>query len=144
MKPRGTKFFECYSHRIRASDESDHLSLHCSHPVSVTKYADLTCCFCLTDLCAGYRKDKSLRDFMKSNSSAGLPYTAKQTSIEILEGHKLVYFSKRVYIPSKLRASTMKFYVATYGRDQAVSNLSKYCIWPGMESDCEAYIKENR
>jgi hypothetical protein len=95
------------------------------------------------ELYEAQRKDTDLREYMKSNSKSGLPYTAKQTSIEILEGYKLLYFRKRVYIPATLRKATIQFYVATYGDNESLANLSKYCIWPDLEADYHDFVKKH-
>ena len=73
-------------------------------------------------------------------SQTGLPNTAKNMSVMDIDGNKLVYFKKKVYIPVKLRRKTVKFYCESYP-DDAHSTLRKNCIWPERDEDVDNHLK---
>lgn len=67
-------------------------------------------------------------------------YPRKVMSIETIDGLKIVYFHRKIYVPEKLRPKTIMYYFNTYSpASQAKSKLKEYCIWPDIEKDIASY-----
>lgn len=97
------------------------------------------------ELSDGQRKDKLLKDYLRTKS--GLPFLYKSMSIpdyknEEGETKHLVCFDNRLYIPKKLRASTMEYYVQHHPYDSYTA-MEKHCIWPDCEDETKEF-KKNR
>jgi len=81
------------------------------------------------------RKDKALRDFMKTQK--GL-FPAGHMDIKEIAGKKIVCFKNRIYVPLKLRDKTLAYYFDTYPKDPKRA-MMKQCVWPELEKDFNEY-----
>jgi hypothetical protein len=76
------------------------------------------------------RKDKELKDYLKTRE--GL-WDEKYLRVDQIDGHNIVCFHNKVYIPHKLRKKTLQYYRARNPVNPFVE-MEKNCIWPDMES----------
>jgi len=95
-------------------------------------------------LAEAQRKDKALKEFLKSNGVAGLPFAYSSLSIQDMDDtttgttRHIVLFSKRVYIPAKLRTQTLTYLLEHHPYD-AQTVLEQRCIWPDCVDEMNAY-----
>jgi hypothetical protein len=94
------------------------------------------------------RRDKELKEFIK-NKTGGLPYTYKSMSIQEYQAvdpgadnddptKHIVLFDHRCYVPAKLRAATLAYYVQHNPYDAATA-LQQHCIWPNCVEDLHEF-----
>lgn len=97
----------------------------------------------------GQRKDKLLKQFLQSNGGDALPYTYKSMSLPdypLSEGNgtkSLVCFKGRIYVPSKLRETTMDNLLKQYPYE-AGTILNQRFIWPDCAADLKAFKQKMR
>lgn len=86
-------------------------------------------------------KDKILRDFLKEDNPTSLQTTQlfpkKLMSIKEIDGHMIVHFKKRIYVPPKLREKTTKWFLDNHSKNLALLEMSNNFIWPKMEHDLD-------
>jgi len=86
-------------------------------------------------------RDKILRDFLKEDNPTPLQTTQlfpkKLMSIKEIDGHMIVHFKKRIYVPPKLREKTTKWFLDNHSKNLALLEMSNNFIWPKMEHDLD-------
>jgi len=82
-----------------------------------------------------------MKEYMSSKSATGGMYPRKAMSVDTVEGVKLVFFNKKLYLPEKLREKSMKWYFENYGTSVAKTKLVAHYTWPNQTMDISKYEK---
>ena len=65
--------------------------------------------------------------------SAGM-YPKFSMSVKEVDGLKLVFFYKKLYVPEKLRTKTLQYYYDNHN-DDWTRVMAKHVIWPSLDTD---------
>lgn len=71
----------------------------------------------------------------------GAMYHRSDMSTREIDGTRLVFFKKKLYIPEKIREKMMRYYLDTYP-DDPKKQLSDHCIWPSLDKDWRSFKLE--
>jgi cell division septum initiation protein DivIVA len=86
----------------------------------------------------GQASDAKLVAYLEGKS-AGM-YPKFSMSVRDVDGLKLVFFYKKLYVPEKLREKTLKYYHDKYSSDGSWTRvLAKQVIWPSLDADVTTF-----
>ena len=85
----------------------------------------------------GQASDSKLVAYLEGKS-AGM-YPKFSMSVKDVDGLKLVFFYKKLYVPEKLRQKTLKYYHDKHGSGSWTRVLSKQVIWPSLDADVTTF-----
>lgn len=86
----------------------------------------------------GQASDTKLVAYLEGKS-AGM-YPKFSMSVKDVDGLKLVFFYKKLYVPEKLREKTLKYYHDKHSSDGSWTRvLAKQVIWPSLDADVTTF-----
>lgn len=91
-----------------------------------------------SSLAKAQARDTKLMEFLEKPGGSGAMYPKFSMSIKEIDGHKIVHFYKKVYIPANLCNKTLRYYRDMHG-DEWTRVLAKNVIWPSLDADVTAF-----
>lgn len=77
--------------------------------------------------------DKNLVAYLGKSGGAGM-YPKFSMSVKDVDGLKLVFFYKKLYVPETLRPQTLRYYKEHHDADWT-RTMAKHVIWPSLDTD---------
>uniref|UniRef100_A0A7S3LFJ4 Uncharacterized protein n=1 Tax=Amphora coffeiformis TaxID=265554 RepID=A0A7S3LFJ4_9STRA len=83
--------------------------------------------------------DKGLVAYLEKSGGAGM-YPKFSMSVKDVDGLKLVFFYKKLYVPESLREKTLRYYNKNHNDDGGwTRTLAKNVIWPSLDADVTTF-----